>query len=105
VRVDPGVLGGASVPAPAELAEAVGIGAHQRQTFAGHFGPVTLANDPPGPVLVSLRPIALAAAASAGDTLTLGFGAQGELTVRLASDEPIAGEGVTLLSQPAEEVV
>lgn len=101
VRVDPALLSGAGTAIPAGLAEALGVGLHERRTFAGRFGPVVLANDPPQPSLVSLRPIALAAGASTGGTLVLGFAPGGEVTVRVSpADEPDPGdEAATALTQ------
>jgi hypothetical protein len=105
VPIDRELISGAHVVVPRDLVDALGVGVHHRQTFAGRFGPVTLANEPPEPILVSLRAIALAAGAATGDTLTLGFGSHGELTVRLASDEPFASESSTASPLMAEGVV
>lgn len=92
LAVDEAVLAGRSQPAPAELAHAVGVAPDHRRTFAGRYGPISLVNDDDGPLLASLRPIALACGATVGDTLLLGFSPDGNLTVKLHTGEAQAPE-------------
>jgi hypothetical protein len=90
VAVDAALLSGTHHPAPSVLAEALGLASGHRRTFASRYGPLSLINDDCGePSIESLRPVALASGAGQGDTLVLGFTADGTLTVKLLTgDEP-----------------
>jgi hypothetical protein len=90
--VDEAVFAGRSQPAPADLADAVGVAPGHRRTFAGRYGPICLVNEGGEPSLASLRPVALACGATAGDTLLIGFSPDGGLTVKLHTGEAPAPE-------------
>lgn len=81
VRVDETVLRGEEATVPVELAEALGLGVGGRRTFSCRWGPLTMAYEGPQPTRGSLRAVARAVGARAGDTLVLGFSPAGELAV------------------------
>jgi hypothetical protein len=83
VVVDADVLSGAAGSAPEQLIRGLGIGWHQRRTFASRYGPVTLSNADAVPSHSTLRPLALGTGADKGDRLNLGFGMEGDLVVEL----------------------
>jgi hypothetical protein len=89
VAVDAALLSGTHHPAPSDLAEALALPSGHRRTFASRYGPVSLVHDCGEPSIESLRPVALASGAGQGDTLVLGFTADGTLTVKLLTgNEP-----------------
>ncbi len=73
IEVDRSLLSGSSAPVPVPLVEALGVAPGARRTFATRYGPVAISHDRPQPRHGSLRPVALAAGASAGDALLFGF--------------------------------
>lgn len=73
VEVDDGVLGGSIGPVPLPFVEALGLRTGDRRSFPTRYGPVALRNDGATPTRGSVRPVALAVGASAGDVLVLGF--------------------------------
>lgn len=81
VRVDQDVLRGAEGGIPLALVEGLAMQPHRRRTFASRYGPVTLAHDGLFPMRGSVRAIALAAGASVGDTILLGFSSRGDVAV------------------------
>lgn len=85
VRVDADVLHGSEAPVPAALAEGLGLDRLARRTFSSRWGPITLAYEGPQPTRGSVRAVAMAAGAGAGDTLLLGFSAAGQVEVEVRS--------------------
>lgn len=83
VPVDEDALRGAEASAPASLAEGLELAPNRRRTYAGRWGPVSLAHEGSHLVRGSVRAVALAAGARVGDTLTLGFSPAGDLLVEL----------------------
>ncbi len=86
-RVDSDLLRGDESSVPDGIVRALGIGLRQRRTFSSRYGPVTLANDGTEPSRGSLRPIAMAAGASPGDVLALGFTAEGDVLVAVRAPD------------------
>ncbi|MEX2658383.1 MAG: hypothetical protein WD232_01705 [Acidimicrobiales bacterium] len=83
VEVNAPVLTGALAPVPLPLVEALGMHEGLRRTFASRFGPVALAYDGV-PTRGSVRHVALAAGAVAGDVVAFGFdGREGDAVVVL----------------------
>ncbi|MGI8808781.1 MAG: hypothetical protein ACR2KK_13235 [Acidimicrobiales bacterium] len=74
VPVEDHLLSGAGAPVPAGLVECLGVPRRARRAFTTRYGPVVLTNDAAGPARGSLRPVALATGAAAGDALVLRFG-------------------------------
>lgn len=86
IEVDRAVLRGTDGPVPVSLVEALGVARGARRTFTTRFGPVAIVHQTAEPTRGSIRPVALAAGAQAGDTLVLGFDAvKGAATVELVS--------------------
>jgi hypothetical protein len=85
VRVDADVLHGSEAPVPAALAEGLGLDHLARRTFSSRWGPITLTYEGPQPMRGSVRAVAMAAGAGAGDTLLLGFSAAGHVEVEVRS--------------------
>ncbi len=85
VRVDADVLRGSEAPVPAALAEGLGLDRLARRTFSSRWGPITLTYEGPQPTRGSVRAVAMAAGAGAGDTLLLGFSAAGHVEVEARS--------------------
>ncbi|MHB8245333.1 MAG: hypothetical protein ACYDGN_08275 [Acidimicrobiales bacterium] len=83
VDLDATVMSGSHAPAPEALVRALGLGWHQRRTFASRYGPVTISNDDAEPSHSSLRPLAFGSGAQLGDRLILGFGSGGDVLVEL----------------------
>lgn len=83
VRVDADVLHGSEAAVPVALVEGLGLARLGRRTFSSRWGPVALAYDDPHPTRGSVRAVALAAGARLGDTLLLGFSAQGDVDVEV----------------------
>lgn len=83
VRVDEDVLHGCAAEVPSGLVERLGLVPPARRTFSSRWGPVTLAHDGPHPTRGSVRAVALAAGARHGDTLLLGFAAEGDVAVEV----------------------
>ncbi len=73
VAVDEDLLSGGSGPVPRSLLAQLGVAAGATRTIATRYGPLALCNVAEGPRRGSLRPIALAAGAAAGDVLLLRF--------------------------------
>lgn len=85
VRVDADVLHGSEAPVPAALAEGLGLDHLARRTFSSRWGPITLTYEGHQPTRGSVRAVAMAAGAGAGDTLLLGFSAAGQVEVEVRS--------------------
>ena len=85
VRVDPDVLRGSEAAVPLALAEGLGLALESRRIFSCRWGPVTLAYEGAQPKRGSVRAVAMAAGARAGDTLLLGFSRAGDLAVEVRS--------------------
>jgi hypothetical protein len=85
VRVDADVLHGFEAPVPAALAEGLGLDHLARRTFSSRWGPITLTYEGHQPTRGSVRAVAMAAGAGAGDTLLLGFSAAGQVEVEVRS--------------------
>lgn len=83
VRVDAAVLAGEEAEVPPALVDGVGVARLRRRSFSSRYGPVTLSHDGPSPRRGSVRAIALAAGATIGDTLLLGFSAAGSVDVEV----------------------
>lgn len=75
VEVDDGLLAGTGGPVPLALLQLLTVRPGAPRTFATRYGPLTLSNEAGQPARGSLRPVALAAGATAGDSLHIGFGA------------------------------
>ena len=75
VEVDGDVLRGASEPVPLAVVEALGLSCGSRRTFTTRFGPVVLSHTATQATRGSVRPVALALGATAGDVLLLEFDA------------------------------
>lgn len=71
VTLDRDALDGAGGPIPLVVARAAGLRPGARRTFPTRYGPVALSFEGNEPSRGSLRPIALAAGASAGDALVI----------------------------------
>ena len=95
VPVDHDVLRGSEGPVPVTLVDDLGMARRTRRTFSSRFGPVALSYDAPDPARGSVRAVALATGAQAGDTLVLGFAKAGDVIVevRRAAAGERAGEG------------
>jgi|GEM_PF-1887750 len=84
IEVDAAVLRGAGDPVPLAVVEALGVPRGSRRTFATRFGPVALSHAATKATRGSVRPVALAAGARAGDALVLDFdAATGDASVEL----------------------
>lgn len=84
IEVDAAVLRGAGDPVPLAVVEALGVPCGGRRTFTTRFGPVALSHAPAKASRGSVRPVALAAGARAGDALVLDFdAATGDASVAL----------------------
>ena len=75
IEVDAAVLRGASAAVPLSVAEALGLACGGRRTFTTRYGPVALTRTADLASRGSVRPIALAAGARAGDALVIDFDA------------------------------
>lgn len=75
VEVDDGLLAGTGGAVPLALVQLLAVRPGAPRTFATRYGPLTLSNEAARPARGSLRPVALAAGATAGDALHIGFGA------------------------------
>ncbi|MBK5221367.1 MAG: hypothetical protein JJE52_00515 [Acidimicrobiia bacterium] len=73
VSIDADALTGADAVVTDDLVAALGIEAGSRRSFSTRYGPLVLANDGAAPSRGSVRPVALAAGASVGGYLLLGF--------------------------------
>lgn len=73
VVVENDVLAGAAGRVPVGLVDCLAVRSGVRRPFSTRYGPVVLTNDRSGPARGSLRAIALATGAVAGDTLVLCF--------------------------------
>lgn len=73
VLVGEDVLAGSGGPVPAGLVDGVGLRPGARRSFSTRYGPVMLTQAASGPARGSLRPVALATGAAAGDVLVLRF--------------------------------
>ena len=91
IEVDAGVLAGAAGTLPLALARSLRLADATRRTFASRYGPLHLTFDGTTANRGSLRPIALAIGAMAGEVLTIGFDPVGDsLIVELtASGRPV----------------
>lgn len=91
IEVDAGVLAGAGGTLPLALARSLRLTDATRRTFASRYGPLHLTFDGTTANRGSLRPIALAIGAMAGEVLTIGFDPVGDsLIVELtASGRPV----------------
>lgn len=67
------VLAGAGGPVPAGLVDCLGVRSGARRPFSTRYGPVMLTHAAGRPARGSLRPVALATGAVAGDALVLRF--------------------------------
>jgi len=86
IEIDHAVLSGSSGPVPLPLVEDLGVAPGAHRTFATRYGPVALSHKAAHPTRGSVRPVALAAGASAGDILLLGFDAMaGNAAVELVA--------------------
>lgn len=86
IEIDQAVLSGSSGPVPLPLVEDLGVGPGAHRTFATRYGPVALSHKAAQPTRGSVRPVALAAGAGAGDILMLGFDAMaGNAAVELVA--------------------
>jgi len=84
IEVDAAVLRGATDPVPLAVVEALGVPRGGRRTFTTRFGPVALSHAVAKASRGSVRPVALAAGARAGDALVLDFdAATGDASVEL----------------------
>ncbi len=84
IEVDAAVLRGRIDPVPLAVVEALGVPCGGRRTFTTRFGPVALSHAATQPTRGSMRPVALAVGARAGDTLVLEFdAATGDASVEL----------------------
>ena len=92
--VDGDLLRGDESSVPDGIVRGLGIGWRQRRTFSSRYGPVTLANDGTEPSRGSLRPIAMAAGASTGDVLELGFAPEGDVVVEVRAAKLVAQAAV-----------
>jgi len=102
VRVDADVLAGEEAAVPQALVDGLGVARLRRRSFSSRYGPVTLSHDGPSPTRGSVRAIALAAGATVGDTLLMGFSAAGSVDVELRhSSEPTLGSGALQLELTA----
>ena len=75
IEVDAAALRGASAAVPMAVVEALGLACGSRRTFTTRYGPVALTRTADQPSRGSVRPIALAAGARAGDALVIDFDA------------------------------
>lgn len=73
VHVGSDVLRGAAGPVPEGLVDSLGVRPGARRSFSTRYGPVMLTHAASGPARGSLRPVALATGAAAGDVLVLRF--------------------------------
>ncbi len=86
IEIDHAVLSGSSGPVPLPLVEDLGVAPGAHRTFATRYGPVALSHKAAQPTRGSVRPVALAAGAGAGDILLLGFDAMaGNAAVELVA--------------------
>lgn len=84
IEIDRAVLSGSSGPVPLPLVQDLGVVQGAHRTFSTRYGPVALSHKATQPIRGSVRPVALAAGASAGDILLLGFDAmEGNAAVEL----------------------
>lgn len=79
VLVGRDVLAGASGPVPVGLVDGLGVRSGARRPFSTRYGPVMLTHAAGGPARGSLRPVALATGAVAGDALVLRFSPSDEV--------------------------
>lgn len=109
VKVDEEVLRGSEAAVPAALAEGLRLAPLSQRTFSSRWGPVTLGHDGPQPTRGSVRAVALAAGAGAGDSLLLGFSAAGDVAVEVRSGPdqriPSGGTAATLVDLSELEFV
>lgn len=75
IEVDAAVLRGTGEPVPLAVVEALGVPCGGRRTFTTRFGPVALSRAAAQASRGSIRPVALAVGARAGDALVLEFDA------------------------------
>ena len=87
VRVDSDVLRGSEAPVPAALVECLGLAPMSRRTFSSRWGPVTLTHHGQLAFRGSLRAVAMAAGAVAGDSLRLGFSRSGDIEVAVQNPD------------------
>lgn len=83
VPVDADVLRGCEGAVPVALVDGLHMSPRTRRTFSSRYGPVGLSYDVPQPRRGSVRAVALAAGATVGDLLVLGFGPAGDVAVEV----------------------
>lgn len=81
VVVEKDVLAGVGGPVPPGLVDCLGVRSGARRPFSTRYGPVMLTHAAGGPARGSLRPVALATGAVAGDALVLRFSPSDDVAV------------------------